>query len=158
MDKGTTSAADLGRERTGRAFASLDASELGRRAKEAAYTLVGLGVMGAQRANVATREAVRKLGRDDVSIDLDRVLAKTKDLSSAARRQFGSADDVLTGALARIEDALGPLGERLPGSARETVDKVRDAGRELHAQVRTLVAGDHVEDRTDGEAATTPED
>ncbi len=137
-----TAATDLGREKAERAFESLGSSELGRRAREAAYTLVGLGVMGAQRANAATRDAVRRLGGDDATLDLANLRAKTKDLSESARRQFSTADDVLGGALARIEEALSPLGAHLPGAARDTVEKVRDAGRELHSQVRSLVVGE----------------
>lgn len=137
-----TAATELGREAAERARASLDATEFGRRARDAAYTLVGLGVMGAQRANAATRDAARKIGREDVSIDLDALRAKTKDLSSVARRQLTMADEVVGGALARIEEALSPLEVRLPGAARETVGRVREAGKELHAQVRAIVAGE----------------
>jgi len=146
-----------GRARAERALSGLDAAELGRKAKEAAYTLVGLGVMGAQRANAATRDAIRRLGHEGatpVSLDLDSLRARTKDLSDAARRQFGSADEVLGGALARIEEALSPLQVHLPGSARETMDKVKDAGRELHAQVRSIVLGAH-DDHADAEGPDT---
>lgn len=148
-----TAATDLGREKTERAWESLGTSELGRRAKEAAYTLVGLGVMGAQRANAATRDAARRLGRDDMGLDLEGLRSKTKDLSEAARRQFSSADDVVGGALARIEEALSPLGVHLPGAARDAAEKVRDAGRELHAQVRSLVVGTRSEDAEDDDAS-----
>jgi hypothetical protein len=137
----TSPALELGRDAAERLRAAMEQSDLARKARDAAYTLVGLGVMGAQRANVATRQAVARLGVDDTAIDLEALRGKTKDLSTTARRQFLAADEVLEGALARIEEALSPLEGKLPGSARETVDRVKVAGRELHAQVRTLVAG-----------------
>jgi hypothetical protein len=137
-----TAATEIGRDTAERMRTMMDATEFGRRAREAAYTLVGLGVMGAQRANVATKQAVTKLGVDDSSIDLGSLRAKTKDFSGVARRQLSLADDLLEGAIARIEEALSPLEVRLPGRAKDTVAKVREVAGELHTQVRTKVAGD----------------
>jgi hypothetical protein len=145
-----TAATEIGRDTAERVRTMMDASEFGRRAREAAYTIVGLGVMGAQRANVATKQAVTKLGVDDPSIDLGSLRAKTKDFSGVARRQLSIADDLLEGAIARIEEALSPLEIHLPGRAKDTVAKVREVAGELHTQVRTMVAGD----QSDAEPAT----
>lgn len=135
-------ALELGRDTAERLREAFEQSDLGRRARDAAYTVVGLGVMGAQRANVATRQAFSRLGSDEPrGLDVDALRTKTKDLSETARKQFLAADGLVQGAISRIEEALSPLEVKLPGSARETVDRARAAGRELHAQVRTLVAG-----------------
>jgi hypothetical protein len=97
-------------------------------------------------------QAVGKLGTDDASIrlDFDGLRFKTMDLAAAARRQLSAADEIVEGALARIEEAFAPFEEHLPTQARETVGKMRDAGRDLHAQVRTLVVG--TDDADDGAA------
>ena len=58
----------------------------------------------------------------------------------AARRQLSKVDEVVGGAIARIEEALAPLEDRLPAPAKETVQKVRDAGKGLHAKVQVKIA------------------
>lgn len=151
---GTKSAAtELGRDAAEKVRASMGSTEFAQKAKDAAYTIVGLGVMGAQRATAATKQAASRFGVDDKAVrldfDFDALVSKTKDVAAIARRQLSVADDVVEGALSRIEEALAPLEERLPDSAKETVDKMRGKGRELHAQVRTLVAGEADDEATD---------
>lgn len=141
MDKSTATA--IGRDAAEKVRATVMSPEFAQKAKDTAYTIVGLGVMGAQRATAATKLAVSKLGSDDTPIrfDLEGLRFKTVDVASSIRHQLSAADEIFEGAVARIEEAFAPLEERLPAQARETVSKVRDAGRDLHAQVRTLVAG-----------------
>jgi hypothetical protein len=141
MEKGA--ATEAGRDAADKVRESIGSSEFAQKAKDAAYTIVGLGVMGAQRATAATMQAVGKLGTDDASIrlDFDGLRFKTLDLAAAARRYLGATDEIVEGALARIDEAFAPFEEHLPTQARETVSKMRGAGRDLHAQVRTLVAG-----------------
>lgn len=143
-------ATEAGRDAAEKVRATVNSSEFAQKAKDAAYTLVGLGVMGAQRATAVTKQAVGRLGSDDTSLrlDFDGLRFKTMDVAATARKQLGAADEIFEGALARIEEALAPLEEHLPAQARETVSKVRGAGRDLHAQVRTLVAGDEPDDDT----------
>ncbi len=142
MSDTKTTATQVGRDTTERVREQMSSSELTQKAKDAAYTIVGLGVMGAQRATAATKQATKQLGGDGTpsSIDLDALRAKSKDASVVARRQLTKADEVLAAALARIEEAFAPIEERLPDAARDAVQKLRDASKEIHAQVRTRVA------------------
>jgi hypothetical protein len=154
MDKDTATA--VGRDAADKVRATMGSAEFAQKAKEAAYTIVGLGVMGAQRATAATKQAVGKLGSDDsIRLDFDSIRFNAKDVAAAARRQLSAADEIIEGALARIEEAFAPVEEWLPTQARETVSKMRGAGRDLHAQVRTLVAGDDSSDDSDSDADTT---
>lgn len=142
MAETKTTATQVGREATDKVRESMATSELAQKAKDAAYTIVGLGVMGAQRATMATKHAANQLRADDASspLDVDALRAKTKDATHAARRQLSKVDEVVGGAIARIEEALAPLEERLPAPAKETVQKVKDAGKELHAKVQVRIA------------------
>lgn len=144
MTETKSTATQVGRDATDKLRESVAANEFAKRAKDAAYTLVGLGVMGAQKATAASKSAAKQFGLDDSpsGLDFDAIRAKTGDAKEAARRQFTKADEVVGGALARIEEAFAPLEEKLPDSAKVTVSKVREAGKGLHAQVRTKVAGD----------------
>ena len=101
--------------------------------------------MGAQRATMATKQATQQLRGDDApgALDVDALRAKTKDATArgapaASRRSTRSS----AGAIARIEEAFAPIEERLPAPAKETVQKVRVAGKELHAKVHVRVAGE----------------
>jgi hypothetical protein len=158
MDKGA--ATEVGRDAAEKVRTTMDSSEFAQKAKDAAYTIVGLGVMGAQRATAATMQVVGKLGTDDSStrFDFDGLRFKTMDLATAARRQLSAADEIVEGALARLEEAFAPFEERLPTQARETVSKMRGAGRDLHAQVRTLVAGTDSAGDDDADDAETSTD
>ena len=142
MAETKTTATQVGRDATDKVRESMATSELAQKAKDAAYTIVGLGVMGAQRATLATKQAAQQLRSDDVSgpLDVDALRSKTKDATHAARRQLSKVDEVVGGAIARIEEALAPLEERLPAPAKETVQKVKDAGKELHAKVQVKIA------------------
>jgi hypothetical protein len=144
MSETKTSATQVGRDATDKVRESMATNELAQKAKDAAYTLVGLGVMGAQRATMATKQVAQQFRGDDASskIDVDALRAKTKDASDAARRQFSKVDEVFGGAIARLEDAIAPLEERLPAPAKETVQKVKVAGKGLHAKVQVRVVGE----------------
>jgi hypothetical protein len=134
----------VGRDAADRLRETVSTNELAQKAKDAAYTIVGLGVMGAQKATAASKSAAKQFGLDDSpsGLDFDSIRGKTNDAKEIARRQFTKADGVLGGALARIEEAFAPFEEKLPDSAKVTVNKVRDAGKGIHATVRTKVAGD----------------
>ena len=156
MTETKTNATQVGRDTADRLRESVAANEFAQKAKDAAYTLVGLGVMGAQKATIASKQAAKQLGIDQPAggIDLDSLRSKTDDAKEMARRQFTKADGVLGSALSRIEEALAPLEEKLPDSAKVTVTKVRQAGKGLHEQVRTKVAGEASE--PEGATATKP--
>lgn len=142
MADGTHTAIEAGKEATDRVREALGGSVVAQKAKDAAYTVVGLSVMGTQRATAATKQVVSHLGLDDAkpTIDVDSLRGRTEDAAKVARRQLTKADEVVGGALARIEEAFAPIEERLPDQARETVTKARTVGRDLHAQLRARLA------------------
>jgi len=147
MSDTKTKATQVGRETADRIRESMASNDLATKAKDAAYTLVGLGVMGAQKATAATKSAASKIGVDDAtkSLDVDAIKARTEDAKTAARRQLTKADDVLGDALARVEEAFAPLEERLPDPAKDTVVRFREASKGLHAHVRTRLSIDQPE-------------
>jgi mannitol-1-phosphate/altronate dehydrogenase len=141
MTQTKTTATQIGRDTTEKLRESMSTNEFAKRATDAAYTIVGLGVMGAQKATAATKQATKQFGSDapGTKLDFDAILSKTKDATAAAVRSLSKADGVVEGALSRIEDAFAPIEEFLPDAARETVQKFRGAGKEIHAQVRSKV-------------------
>jgi hypothetical protein len=139
-----STATQVGRDAADKVRETVATNELAQKAKDAAYTIVGLGVMGAQKATATTKQAAKQLRGEDasVTIDVDGLKVRSKDATDSARRQFAKVDEILVGAIARLEDALSPLEEKLPGSARETVQRAKVVGKGLHAQMRVKVAGE----------------
>jgi hypothetical protein len=143
MAQTKATATQVGKATAGKVRDTVASNELAQKAKDAAYTIVGLGVMGAQKATAAGKQAATKLRRDDATnLDVDALKARTKDATDVARKQFTKVDGVLTGAIAKLEEAFAPLEDRLPTAAKDTVQKAKDAGKGLHAQVRVKVAGE----------------
>ena len=143
MAQTKATATQVGKAAAGKVRDSVASNELAQKAKDAAYTIVGLGVMGAQKATAAGKQAATKLRRDDATnLDVDALKAKTKDATDVARKQFTRVDGVLTGAIAKLEEAFAPLEDRLPSAAKDTVQKAKAAGTGLHAPVRVKVAGE----------------
>jgi len=144
MAETKTTATQVGRDATERIRESMSTNDFAMKAKDAAYTIVGLGVMGAQKATAATKSAASKLGVDEKakSLDVDALKARGEDAKTVARRQLTKADDVLGDAFARVEEAFAPLEERLPDPAKDTVSKLREASKGLHAHVRTRLEGE----------------
>jgi len=142
MTQTKTTATQIGRDTTEKLRESMSTNEFAKRATDAAYTVVGLGVMGAQKASAATKQAAKQFSSEGTGtkLDFDALLAKTKDATASAVRSLSKADGIVEGALTRIEEAFAPIEEYLPDAARETVQKFRGAGKEIHAQVRTKVS------------------
>src|SRR3974390_2167226 len=98
MSETKTSASQVGRETTDRVREAVNANPMTSKAKDAAFTVVGLGVMGAQRMSVATRHLSQYLANDDRRRTQIRI--NSDDAKVAMRQRLMLADQALTGALA----------------------------------------------------------
>jgi hypothetical protein len=107
------------------------ATEVARRARDAAYVAVGLGVLGLQRAQAARHD----LSRQD---RVDEGVARLRSGLSTGTRQLGEwVDD----ARSLLTSQLAPFGAQfgqLPEPARELADKARAKLEEVGAQLRQL--------------------
>ena len=86
--------------------------------RDAAYIVIGMGVIGAQRAQVR-REELRK------------------ELNEAIKQ----ADAALSPVVEAVEARLDTLIERLPAQAKQIVEPARQAGKDAREQVRSRVSG-----------------
>ncbi len=122
-------APQLDDDTTGRALAE----ELVTRARDAAYTAVGLGILGFQRLQVRRHSLVHHLTGDDAPAggagdELRAVLA-----TGASR-----LDGWMEGTLALVDAGLQPIEDQLPGPARQLVTKGRALGSHLHQLVKSV--------------------
>jgi hypothetical protein len=103
-------------------------------AKDAAYIVVGLGVLGfqklqAERVNLQKR--VPQIGLTD---------ERLSDLRAGLGRQVRQFDEFVSTALGKVESSLQPLEEQLPTSARDIATKAHASVRQLHTQVSKVLS------------------
>lgn len=104
------------------------ATELARRARDAAYVAVGLGVLGLQRAQVLRHELVR-------SERVDEEVARLRSGIVTGTQQMG---EWVEGTLSFVTAQLAPLGAQLPEPARELAARALDGLEAVGAQLRQL--------------------
>ena len=102
-------------------------------ARDTAYVVVGLGVLGFQRAQVQRVELKSKLGQD---LGLEERLTG---LRTAVYEGVKSIDGFVEHAFQYVESTLEPLEEQLPASARDLAQKARTQAREVRTQIRGAV-------------------
>jgi hypothetical protein len=100
-------------------------------ARDAAYVVVGLGVLGYQRVQVQRVTLERKLAETDLE---DRI---TK-MCAAVVEGVRQIDDVLEGALQIVESTLETL-EQLPPPASDLAAKAHAGARQVGDRLRELV-------------------
>ncbi|HEY7946873.1 MAG TPA: hypothetical protein VID75_04305 [Acidimicrobiales bacterium] len=108
--------------------------EVSKAVRDAAYVVVGLGVLGVQRVQVRRQELVKRLAEPRTQIEgrLDgargEFTKRVKDVDTAVEQVIG-----------RIEASLEPIEERLPTQARDLVKQAHSQAREARQQLRTLL-------------------
>jgi hypothetical protein len=102
-------------------------------ARDAAYVVIGLGVLGFQRAQVQRVELKSKLAAD---LGLEERLAEVR---STVTSGVQAVDGIVESAIQFVETSLGPIEEQLPSPARELAKKAHEQAREVRTQIRELV-------------------
>jgi hypothetical protein len=102
-------------------------------ARDAAFVVVGLGVMGFQRAQVR-RVAVQKLLADDSGLD-----GALGDVRTEVSRHAGEIDQVVGSVLGYLRTTLEPLEEQLPSPVREATKRVHEQADAVRAMIRDLL-------------------
>jgi len=130
-----------------------------KKAKDAIYTIVGLGVIGAQKINVAAKAARTKV---DETVDTEglnaAVKSNTADITSAVKRTAATVDAKVNEVIAMAEAIVLPYEEKLPAATREVASKVRAMSTAARAKV-TEALNDEVVVQTHvvtDESETTP--
>lgn len=108
--------------------------EISKTARDAAYVVVGLGVLGFQRAQVRRQELSKRLAEPRAQVE-----DKLGDVRGEFTKRVKGVDDRVEEAIARFEASLVPLEQRLPAQARALVEQARTQAREARQQLRTLL-------------------
>jgi hypothetical protein len=108
--------------------------EISRTARDAAYVVVGLGVLGFQRAQVRRQELTKRLSEPRVQVE-----TALDDVRGELTRRVKQADDRLERVITRLESTWEPVEQRLPAQARSLVLQARTQAREARQQIRSLL-------------------
>jgi hypothetical protein len=153
-----------------------------KKAKDAIYTIVGLGVMGAQKINVAAKAARTKVDETfdteglnaavksttadinaavkSTTADINAAVKSTSaDFTSSVKRTAATVDAKVNEVIAMAEAIVVPYEEKLPAATREVAAKVRAMSTAARAKVTEalnddVVVADPVVAETESE--TTP--
>jgi len=111
------------------------ADEITRTARDAAYVVVGLGVLGVQRVQVRRQDIQKRLAEPRTQIE-DRL----GDVRGGLTRRAKDVDEAVEQVIGRIEASLVPIEERLPVPARDLVKQAHAQVREARQQLRKLLS------------------
>lgn len=108
--------------------------EISRTARDAAYVVVGLGVLGLQRAQVRRQELTKRLVEPRAQVE-----STLGDVRGELARRVKDVDDRVEDIITKLETTWEPLEEKLPAQARSLVQQARAQAKEARHQIRTLL-------------------
>ncbi|MDA8184882.1 MAG: hypothetical protein M0035_10725 [Actinomycetota bacterium] len=109
--------------------------EIAKTARDTAYVVVGLGVLGFQRAQVRRQELYKRLAEPRSRVE-DTLKVARSELSKRTKDVDGKVEAVID----RIEASLEPIEERLPAPARDLVKQAHSQAREVRQQLVELIS------------------
>ena len=109
--------------------------EITKTARDAAYVVVGLGVLGFQRAQVQRQELQKRLVEPRSQLE-----GRLDEVRGEFTRRAKDVDEAVELVIGRIEASLGPIEERLPVPARDLVKQAHSQAREARQQLRRLLS------------------
>jgi nitrogen fixation/metabolism regulation signal transduction histidine kinase len=108
--------------------------EITKAVRDAAYVVVGLGVLGVQRAQVRRHELVKRLAEPRTQIE-----GALGEARGEFTKRVKEVDTAVEEVIGRLEATLEPIEGRLPAQARDLVKQARTQAREARQQLRTLL-------------------
>jgi gas vesicle protein len=110
------------------------AEEISRTARDAAYVVVGLGVLGVQRAQVRRQELAKRLSEPRAQVS-----GALGEVRHELARRVKDVDQRVENVVSKLEEAWAPVEERLPAQARSLLQQARAQAKEARQQIRTLL-------------------
>jgi hypothetical protein len=140
----TDTTLNIGRDAAQKLRSFLATNETAAAVKNAGFTLVGLGVVGAQKATQAVKAAQKTID-EKVTIDVDGVTATVKTTADTTTKKIketlAKVDTTVNGYLTTAEFFLAPYEEKLPEAAREITAKVRTSSKKVRAAITASLTG-----------------
>ncbi|MBI5087891.1 MAG: hypothetical protein HZB15_03205 [Actinobacteria bacterium] len=115
------------------------ATKLASIARDAAYVVIGFGVLTVQQAQVRRRELVDSLSERSVVKQLGITREQIEDTVQRVERRLSTLDDRLMSVESRIDAAVESATERLPEQAGHLVGQAHQVAKAARTHVRNLV-------------------
>jgi ElaB/YqjD/DUF883 family membrane-anchored ribosome-binding protein len=106
---------------------------------DATYVVIGVAVLGFQRAQVRRYELNKRLAEPRGEFE-DRVASIRSDVNQALQGLDSRVEEMaerVEDLIERIESVVAPFEERLPTQARDLVRQAHEQAREARNQIRT---------------------
>ena len=112
-------------------------------AKDAANTVIGLGVLGVNKVQSSMRDIMKTVKADEMQGRLNKVVEQAADAarntSKSTTKVVARADESIEAAINRFEASFEQYEDKLPAQARDLSKKARETGRKTREQVRQRV-------------------
>ena len=122
----------IGREAAAKAKAFIETNETAKKATDAFYTLVGLGVIGAQKITVDAKSTQEKIDSN--------VGESSESVKKSLKDTVNLVDAKVDQALKAIDSLTAPYQEKLPEATRAAVQKAREATDSLRAHLKERIS------------------
>lgn len=118
---------------------SFDIARLGALVRDAAYVVVGFGVLTVQQLQVQRRELADKLGNHSTVQQLGITRTQIDELIASLEARLSTLDDRLVTLEGRIDSAVDSMTERLPEQAGALVEQAHEIAKAARKQMRDLI-------------------
>ena len=117
----------------------IDTDQLLGMVRDAAYAVIGFGVLTVQQFQSRTRDLVAGLESNPAAKHMGFDRSQIDELAGRFEAQFKSLDERFEAIEAKLDTAFDKLGERLPGQAAEVLGQAHDIAKTARKQVRGLL-------------------
>jgi hypothetical protein len=118
---------------------SFDASRLGAIVRDAAYVVVGFGVLTVQQLQVQRRELADRLSNHNTVQQLGITRTQIDELIASLEARLTTLDERLVSLEGRIDTAVDTAVERLPEQAGALVEQAHEIAKAARKQMRGLI-------------------
>lgn len=107
--------------------------------RDAAYVVIGFGVLTIQQAQVRRRELLADLNEHPIVTQLGATRTQIEELVASLEARFGALETRLDAFEASLDSAVEQLGSKLPEQASAMLGQAHDVAKTARKQVRGLI-------------------
>ena len=107
--------------------------------RDAAYVVIGFGVLTVQQAQVRRRELLADLNNNPIVTQLGTTRTQLEELVAGLEARFSEFESRLDSFEASLDSAVEQLGSKLPEQAGAVLGQAHDVAKTARKQVRGLI-------------------
>ena len=118
---------------------AVDTDKLVALVRDAAYVVIGFGVLTVQQAQVRRRELLADLNSNPVVTQFGATKTQIEELVAGLEARFGEFESRLDAFEATLDTAVEQFGSKLPEQASAVLGQAHDVAKTARKQVRGLI-------------------